>query len=225
MSALRSPSDQPPSGPIRTVGVASMSGPPPRSATAAFGERCDRGEGLQRGDLGKPAPPALHRGLTGDPAQSRGVRDRPVGVPPHDRSFGDERHDRVHAELRELLHDELGPLSLDQRERHGDRGHRTRHLHDRTDRFGRSRSEPAPAPRALSVADRQLVAGSNAQHPGQVMANRPDRAADGRGPQRTRAVRHPSPVPRPTDRQPARRYLKAERIFDRKPVSAGATSS
>ena len=75
-------------------------------------------------------------------------------------------------ELGELLHDQLGPLALHQRERHADRRRRAGHL---TTAPSGSTVPAAPSrtgrQRPATVADGEPVAGPEPQRPAQVVAS------------------------------------------------------
>ena len=162
----------------------------------------------QAGHLGEVATAVDLRAATcaGTASPPRG-RCRPAGrawrsalavVPPHDAALGDERHDAVDAELGELLHGQLGPLALDQGERHGDRrvgpgvGHDRRRPASSVGPGAQPRRPPAP--RAVADRDRRRPAAAAAPGPGGG-GRRPTGAARSRSSTKAwaRAVERASP--------------------------------
>ena len=125
-------------------------------------------EGERRRDLGQVALPRLHRRFAADPPQPVELMADASGGPHHDRTLRDERHDRVDAELGELLHDPLGSVALDRSEEHGDRRVPTGDRTDLSGGFERS-SEPRCAPPARAVGDRERVTETEPEH-GEVVA-------------------------------------------------------
>ena len=192
---------------------------PSRSASATP----SRGQQLgEVGDVGRPraarAGGTAWRGRARDRAQPLDGLGGPGVVPPHDRPGGPERDDPVDAELGELLHDQLGPVALHQRERHGDRRAR-RAAPTRSGRSGSSGSpKRAGRQRPAPVAEHERVAGAQPQHPlrgggaSSGVEHRRVEVVDER--ERARGGRRGAPATRSPQR-------KAERIRDRKPGVGG----
>ena len=170
-----------------------------RSASGGAGQR------RHRRRTSRPAPTsgsqraaALHRRLAGDRRRRRRAWRAGLGlVPAHDAALGHERHDAVDAELGQLLDGQLGPLALDQGERHGERraragvgARRRRRPPARAPAPSRAgRHRPAPSPTVTASPGRQP------QHPRQVVVVAADRRGRSRSSTKTwaRAVERASP--------------------------------
>ena len=115
-----------------------------------------------------PGPPVRQRGRPAGPARSSSQRTT--------ERVRDERHDAVDAQLGELLHDQLGPLALDQRE--GDRERPVRARARSPDRATGSSSSPEAArpPPAGAVGHRHGVAVAQRAAPGRGGGGRRRRA-------------------------------------------------
>ena len=202
-----------------------------RSPTEAIGEgrtgeRGNRREVGDREEVGQPGPPALHRRLARHALQPGVGGLGPSAVPAHHGAGRVERSDLVDAQLGELLHDELGALTLHGSEGHADR--RTRSGHgddlDPSARHRRPAAESHRTPSTRTVADRRLVTGAQPQRAAEVVVvvgvqhrrvdvvDEHERAELGRGAGTADRVRR---IGRPPSLQ-----LNADLILEKNPRSA-----
>ena len=125
--------------------------------------KCDNGV-----DDGEPGPPTLHDCLSSHPLKPLLILSCLAVVPPHDRPLCGKRADVIDTELNELLHDQLGTTSFDQRK--GDTQSRRR-CRDLDDLAGWLDSWPpaARAPASGAITNGHGVTIAQAQHADKAM--------------------------------------------------------
>ena len=144
---------------------------------------------LRAGDLRKPHPARLHRGLGGDAAQPCQLPLESLTGPADDRVLGLQQDDPIDPDLGALGDEPLHAIAL--RRGDSDRQHRVRTLHrlhlaGHRDTVAGERRGP---PMSSSVRDGHRLAATQAQHPRQGGAGPRCRAADRRCRRRARGRR------------------------------------